>query len=107
MIKILSTLFSRYSIYLVGSLLITNFITYQFLTSAKKDVQLCEIMSEYQDQAITAIGVEYDKALKNRKIITVEDVKESLSIRSVDRNITMKECHETASVIDAIRRSGL
>lgn len=107
MLKIISTLFSRYSLVLVGSLLLSNFITYQFLMSTKKDVQVCEALSLAQDQAIEAISVHYEERLKERKVITVKDIQTKLKIVYKDHNVTKEECNEVFSVIDAIRYSDL
>ncbi len=66
----------------------------------------CENAITDQNMKIEASRIDYEKRLAAIKTVTTVKIVEKLKIKYVDRNISRESCNETASVIDAIRRTG-
>lgn len=66
----------------------------------------CENAIADQNMKIEASRIDYEKRLAAIKTVTTVKIVEKLKIKYVDRNISRESCNETASVIDAIRRTG-
>lgn len=66
----------------------------------------CENAIADQNARIEENRLDYETKLANMKPVTTVRIVEKLKIKYVDRNISKESCNETASVIDAIRRTG-
>jgi hypothetical protein len=75
----------------------------------KAEQLLCEQQIEIQNETVEAMAVDYEKRLKERKTITVYDVRDRIKEVPVfvERNVTKEECNEVFHTIDSIRYLGL
>jgi len=73
---------------------------------ATVNTETCLQALDTQNAKYKALQIDYKARKAKVRIITRVEIEERLKVIYRDRNITMKECNETARTIDAIRFSG-
>ena len=76
------------------------------LQTTKVNKKTCENALKRQNRKIAENKIDYEKRLASVREVTAADVEARLRVKYKDRNVSKEMCNETASVIDAIRRTG-